>query len=121
MSLDHIDEITHEPRLLFTEPWDPIVDGGFTAAASLKSEHWRGSAIGRVGDDVDETTDDVIVRKIPTTLLALCMPEQAIAARYQPIYTAAMQLPHRSLTCSGAGLPPKIAELEKDFSETWEL
>jgi hypothetical protein len=25
MSLDHIDEITHEPRLLFTEPWDPIV------------------------------------------------------------------------------------------------
>jgi hypothetical protein len=25
MSLDHVDEITHEPRLLFTEPWDPIV------------------------------------------------------------------------------------------------
>jgi len=25
MSLDYIDEITHEPRLLFTEPWDPIV------------------------------------------------------------------------------------------------
>jgi hypothetical protein len=25
MSLDHTDEITYEPRLLFTEPWDPIV------------------------------------------------------------------------------------------------
>jgi hypothetical protein len=22
MSLDHVDETTHEPRLLFTEPWD---------------------------------------------------------------------------------------------------
>ena len=26
MSLDHVDEISLEPRLLFTEPWDPIVD-----------------------------------------------------------------------------------------------
>jgi hypothetical protein len=25
MSLDRVDEIAHEPRLLFTEPWDPIV------------------------------------------------------------------------------------------------
>lgn len=25
MSLDHTEGITHEPRLLFTEPWDPIV------------------------------------------------------------------------------------------------
>ena len=25
MSLDHVDEISLEPRLLFTEPWDPIV------------------------------------------------------------------------------------------------
>jgi 5-methylcytosine-specific restriction protein B len=41
------------------------------------------------------------LRAIPTVILALARPEEAIAVRYQPIHTAGMRLLHRPLLGNG--------------------